>query len=577
MKVSKIHSREFAKEEYGGFEHTNIEGENLLIQGGNRTGKTLTFNAILYNLLGPQETIDLSTGRNNNVSLGFTDGVEFRRGKLGAQFRKDDIEKSEDEAQEELADWLAENLSTEVSSTDLIKNHFVHTHIERMPLSRLSEDDRLDHVRSAVDQDTQESIEETEEEISQLEERIAEIKSSLRRKKEDKRERENNLHSDENQLEKYQQIMSLAESGKLEDIIEIIESDEELQETLSKLSKKQDFLQRKQRSKRKEKRQWERYRESERNAIIAEAVNDFVCPACSSHVDTDLAESRLGRSRCPFCAVDGRSDDLEADIDEKISRSEEELEEIEEELEKIISELEEVTEEIAHIREKQPELGDIDGRIERVIRNNEYDFSTILEETERQLERYQSSINEAEEEISERKTEIGELKDELESSQERLEEAKDEVAEMRDESINAEINEFSEEWQEVFEEMAGEIGLEIQMMQDGDIEIPGSEGPRKYDQAGDLSDAEITFMNISFAVVYNRFVREAGATEWSTIVCDEPFSNLDAEGRENLLEFIQSCDEQFICTSSNEEMLEEFPKTGELTRQRIQASLGRYA
>jgi len=576
MKVSEIHSREFAKEEYGGFEHTNIEGGNLLIHGGNRTGKTLTFNAILYNLLGPQETIDLSTGRNNNVSLGFTDGVKFRRGKLGAQFRKGDLEKSEEEAQEELADWLAEDLSTEVSSTDLIKNHYIHSHIERMPLSRLSEDGRLDHVRSAVDQDTQESIEKTEEEISQLENRIGEIEGSLRRKREEKNERENNLRSDENQLEKYQQIESLAESGELEDIIKAIESDEELQETLSELSKKQDFLQRKQRSKRKEKRQWERYRESERHAIIAEAVNDFVCPACSGHVDSDLAESRLGRSRCPFCAVDGRSEDLEADVDDKISRSEEEIEEIEEVLEEITSELEEVNEDIADIREEQPELGDIDGRIERVIRNNEYDLQAIVEETEEQLERYRSSKDSTETEISELETEIEELKDELESAQDRLEEAKQEVVEMREESINAEINEFSEEWQEIFENIAGEIGLEIQIMQDGDIEIPGSEGPRKYDRAGDLSDAEITFMNISFAVAYNRFVREAGATEWSTIVCDEPFSNLDTEGRENLLEFIQSCDEQFICTSSNDGMLDEFEKTGKLTRQQIQASLGRY-
>lgn len=106
MKLNELHSREFAKDEYKGFEHTNIAGENLLIQGGNRTGKTLTFNAILYNLLGAQETIDLSTGRNNNVSLEFTDGVEFRRGKLGARFRDGDIEKSDDEAQEELAEWL---------------------------------------------------------------------------------------------------------------------------------------------------------------------------------------------------------------------------------------------------------------------------------------------------------------------------------------------------------------------------------------------------------------------------------------------------------------------------------------
>lgn len=522
------------------------------------------------------QTIELSTGRNNNVSLHFSDGTEFRRGKLGAQFRRGDIEKSEEEAQEALADWLAEDPSTEVSSSQVIKNHFVHSHIEQMPISRLSEDARLDHIRSAVDQGTQESIEETDQEIDQLEERIAEIKQTLRRREEDKQERDSNLRSDENQLEKYERIQSLAESGELEEIIETIETNEELQQDLSEASQKQDFLQRKQRSKRKEKRQWERYRESERNGIIAEAVNDFVCPACSGHVDTELAENRLSRSRCPFCAVKDRSDEIKADIDEKISRSEEELEEIEEELEEIDSELESVDKEIAEIREEQPALSDVDGRIERVIRNNDYDFSAIVEEIEEELERYQSSIDEIEEVISEQENKIEELEAELESSEERLEEAKDEVEEMREDSINAEIEEFSEEWQEIFEKMAGEIGLEIQMMQDGDIEIPGAEGPRKYDRAGDLSDAEITFMNISFAVAYNRFVRESDTTEWSTIVCDEPFSNLDAEGRVNLLEFIESCDEQIICTSSDKSLLDEFPKTGQLTRHRIQASLGRY-
>jgi len=86
-----------------------------------------------------------------------------------------------------------------------------------MPISRLSEDARLDHIRSAVDQGTQESIEETDQEIDQLEERIAEIKQTLRRREEDKQERDSNLRSDENQLEKYERIQSLAESGELEE------------------------------------------------------------------------------------------------------------------------------------------------------------------------------------------------------------------------------------------------------------------------------------------------------------------------------------------------------------------------
>jgi len=243
--------------------------------------------------------------------------------------------------------------------------------------------------------------------------------------------------------------------------------------------------------------------------------------------------------------VKDRSDEIKADIDEKISRSEEELEEIEEELEEIDSELESVDKEIAEIREEQPALSDVDGRIERVIRNNDYDFSAIVEEIEEELERYQSSIDEIEEVISEQENKIEELEAELESPLKNgWRRLKTRWKKCEKTASMQRLRSSQRRWQEIFEKMAGEIGLEIQMMQDGDIEIPGAEGPRKYDRAGDLSDAEITFMNISFAVAYNRFVRESDTTEWSTIVCDEPFSNLDAEGRVNLLEFIESCDDE---------------------------------
>lgn len=149
MKVQQIYARKFAKDEYGSFDKANIDGEDLLISGGNRTGKTLTFNAILYNLLGPRHTIDLSTGRQNDVRLVYDNGVSFRRGQPEAEYSNGD-ELTGDEAQKRLSEILCNPASEDVGSPDIIKNHFLHSHIENMPLSRLDKDQRLSHIRAVV-------------------------------------------------------------------------------------------------------------------------------------------------------------------------------------------------------------------------------------------------------------------------------------------------------------------------------------------------------------------------------------------------------------------------------------------
>lgn len=576
MRLDGIHARRFAKEEYGGFEHTNIDGDNLLIQGGNRTGKTLTFNAILYNLLGPRETIDLSTGRGNEVRLEFNNRISFQRGESGSHFVENGDEIDGEEARETLAARLVTSSSEEIDRSEVIKNHFIHSHIRRMPLGRLNKEDRLAHIRTVVDRETQEEIEDSESKIENIEESLSENKESLRRRKEDRNELTQAISSAENQLEKYQQLQSLIDSGELQEIIDLLQENTELKSKLSELSREEEFLRQKKRSKQKERSKWERYRESERNSLIAEAVNDFVCPACADRVEPELAETRLSRSRCPFCAVEDRADQLETDVEDKISRSEEELEELSEELADIEARLDEIADEIEDVREAQPELEDINGPIETVIRQNEYDYDAIVEEVEEEIERYTSAIEGGEDNRLETVEQIEKLEETIENQEEELENERDRLQRLRQESLEAEVNRFAEDWDDTFQSIAGDIALDIQITEGGEVEIPGQEDIRYYDRAGDLSDAEVTFLNISFSVTYSRFARDSGITPWSTIVIDEPFANLDEQATESLLDYMEQSEEQYICTSSNEALLERFPKSGKLTRQSIQSSLTRF-
>jgi len=576
MRVDEVHVREFAKDEYDGFQHSDVNGENLLICGGNRTGKTLTFNAILYDLLGPTNTIDLSTGRSNRVGLVFSDGTEFHRGLPEARYINDDGELSGEEAQQRLAETLCNDLSSDINYTEAIKIHFLHSHISRMPLGRLSKEDRLNVIRAVVNQESQRSIEELEGEIHSIGEEISELESNLRREKENKREIQNKLSSDRNQLDQYGHLAELIESGRLEEIIRLVESDEELEQRLSELSRRREAIRQQLRSREKQEAQWHRYREKERTALIAEAVNDFVCPACGDRVDEDLAEHRLDRSRCPFCAVKGRGDDLSANVDDKISQSEERLDEIQDDIEQLSAEIEEIDSQMSELRDQRPELDGVDSFVERKLRQNGYELNAVATEVEEELEQYRAEVDSGEEQLTDVEDTIDSIEESLQQRQETLTEKEEDLTELREETIEAEISEFTARCEEIFNEIAGELALDIRITEDGEVEIPGEGTVRKYDRAGDLSDAESTFLNIAFAISFNRFAREEDITEWNSLVLDEPFSNIDDEGQENLLEFMQEAEEQFICTSSDDTLSSAFPKQGELTRQNIQSSLSRF-
>lgn len=577
MRISGIYTRRFAKEEYDGFSNSEIDGEDLLILGGNRTGKTLTFNSLLYNLFGPTHTIDLSTGHGNDVTIEFDDEMRFKRGQPENILTVGGEELSSQEAENKLHEKLGEDLTNDLPLSTLIKSHFLHTHPNRLPLSSLSKQQRLAIARGVVDKSKQQDIESKEQELEDLHDELHSTRESLRRSREDRQEVENQLNSAKNQLKKYQNISTLLESGELAEISENLQANEEIQRSLEEEFKKKESNRQRLRQKSKLKNRWEKYKDNEKKTIIAQAVNDFVCPACSDRVPVELAETRLSSSRCPFCAVEGRGNDLDTDVEHKVQRAQSEVDELVEEIESIKRDVEEIDERIENLKSQQPGLEEVTSFVERKLREHDFDLAPLEEEVEIQVEKNQSTVNEAESLLESVVTGIQSDEESIEYLQESIDETQKKIVELREESIEKEISEFSQRWENIFQSAAGEIGLNIRLTEQGDVEIPGNEGPRSYDTAGDLSDAEIWFLNISFVVTINRFARENGLINWSVIVLDEPFSSLDSDGRKELLEFIEDADEQFICTSSEEALKSHFPMFGELTRQTIQASLGRFS
>ena len=71
MKISRLKIESFAIEESPTINKKSIAGKDLLLYGGNRSGKTLSFNALAYGLYGRSGTFGVTPGQKSKVNIHF--------------------------------------------------------------------------------------------------------------------------------------------------------------------------------------------------------------------------------------------------------------------------------------------------------------------------------------------------------------------------------------------------------------------------------------------------------------------------------------------------------------------------
>lgn len=122
--------------------------------------------------------------------------------------------------------------------------------------------------------------------------------------------------------------------------------------------------------------------------------------------------------------------------------------------------------------------------------------------------------------------------------------------------------------------MAPDLAVEIDLLPDGSIILPGNDGPREY---GELSTGEVRLLNISFVFT---LVQQAtdGEDQGHNLECvamDEPFANIDEDLRVNTIGVLRESDIQFIITTSNGDLTQRFDpdQVKSLNRMHIQYTL----
>lgn len=575
MDISSMNIQYFAKDEYSNLVKPDIDGNDTLIYGNNRTGKTLTLNAILYNLLGAKETIDLSTGRGNQVGVEYSNGIRFYRGVPEAEYQDDSDHLTAEDGRAAFSSRLCEDLSQDIPKETLIKTHFLHTHVEQLPLNSLSADDRLSLIRTVVDRKSQDLLEKHQRAKAEIDQLVRDWELTLSELRDDYQDIDDELSSAESQLHKWRNLKEMVESGRLSEINVLLQGEDEIRDKLSAVYQEQEGLRKERRTLNKEKKQWERYHENEVVDVIATAVEDFVCPVCAGHVSSEKAENRAGQGYCPFCGQERTLHELKEDIRERIDLSNDRLDEIESRLEEISERMDELDTREEELKSEIPSVEELDSFTERRLRENSYEIEGIIEKAEEEIERNKRTVEKSTQKTTTLETRITEIQDSLEVLEESSSFSEARISELINDSQNH-VEEFVREWEENYEKVADDLSLRIGISEDGEIVLPGNTADRTLDQDGDLSAAEVRLLNTSFVVTVNEFAQNAELTKWNTIVLDEPFTNLDDDGQRNLIEYIRDLPQQFIVTTSDANLQDEFPESLRLERNTIQTTFHQF-
>jgi len=561
MKVQGFQIEKFARPELtsgGPIELQGISDENILIRGENQSGKTHTFNALLYSLLG--ETIALQRGHGNAVELQLSGDLEIFRGEPGKKIHSEGKEFGPDNAEDVIRD--------RVGSRDLLHTHFLHSRLSELPLERLPQSQRVSRVLDATSDNLSDRITELEEQVEELKADIERKEAERSSKERDRRRRQRQLSDIRSQLEKWSTVEDLVESGRLAEISDALQRDPELERQIDDLTSEKRSLITDIREKQNERTRAKELEEETREIII-KALEEFICPVCEERVNRGEADSRLDNQQCPFCNQSTDVKETFRHLEVEKRQSEGQLEEINRELEELRERRDEVDSQIQSLKKERPEIADLNSYAVDQLRDFDHDIDSIhakareeRAEAEEALEEYSEKLESVEAAIADLNEKMSDLEEEWESKQARIEQ-------LENEDVSTKISDFEKAWNYHYQQITPEIAEDIHLQRNGEIVLVNADGRRReYDRRGDLADAEVVLLNISFVIALNQIALDRGSIDWETIVLDEPFARLDRGLKEDAIDHLRSLDTQFILTSSDEYIWQELSHATTLSLQR---------
>jgi len=538
MKINRLKIENFAIDESPTINEKAVGGRDLLLYGGNRSGKTLSFNALLYALYGRSGTFGVTPGQRSEVSAYFDNSDAVLRERR----HRYEHEGGELDATEGVKQFIGPE--------DTVRLQFIPSNPADQPISALDGEELLDRIRSVLSSEHQSEIERHRRAKAELEhlkeiQRRGEGRPSVKQL-----ERELDslpISSTENRIEDIEELQRLIDSGEIESISARLQKKDEVAERLDELYDERRVLENTLKEKRRELGDVSRYTQ-EVNDLIIDAIEEFTCPVCGRLVEERIARNRLP-SNCPQCGRPRDLSELRERLGEKVEKADTQVDDLKEEISALEEELASVKAEITELQESEPDLEGLNQFVRTALKQADHDLEQLQERTTRELENHRDELEQAksqEENLEEKLARRRKLLSELEESAELA----DEEGEKLEQEVFDEIREeFTDRLSTVYKSIAPDLGTDTGITSEGELEFPGtgSEGARSYDR---LSSGERRLVNLAFGLTLAKFAQEnEDSHNWEVLVLDEPLTNLESDIQDAAARYLREADIQVIMTS----------------------------
>ncbi|PSP93484.1 AAA family ATPase [Halobacteriales archaeon QS_4_62_28] len=551
MKISRLKIEDFAIDECPKINQKNLEGNDFLFRGGNRSGKTLVFNAILYGLYGNSSINNISPGRSSSVEIYFDNTESIDRGGSPQIYRTDDGEEIDPDI-----------INSKLGPEDSVQLQFINSNVRNQPLSDHSGPELVEKIREALNSSLQQKItyhNRAQTHIDQLIDReiygegkkgLNELESQLEKL---------NIDQHRNRINKIEHLLSLVESGEIHAISDRLQEDSEQGHKLNELYDKKRTLEQKIGKKSNRLDEARRYTKERVNELIVDAVREVSCPVCDRIVEHDKAKRRLKRNDCPHCGRDRpyALKNLRADLQSEVDSADERIEELESQLGDLDAELEEINEKIDELQSEDSKLRELNSLVRTALKQADHSIGQVEERAQSELEALRETVVEEEERKEGLEDKIKERKQAIEHLGERKKWAEKREQELVEESYEEVITRFRDVWSVNHQEMSPSLSSEIELDPEGNITAPGTTSGelRDYDE---LSTGERRVLNLSFAYTLAELATNEETHNCEVLVMDEPLAKMGVETQDRVLDFLLNSDIQCIITSSDVRMESKF-------------------
>ena len=538
MKISRLEVENFAIEESPTINQDSIAGDDLLLSGGNRSGKTLTFNAILYALYGRSGTFGVTPGQRSTVNAYFDNADAVLRGR-NHTYKHDGQSLDADEGVE-----------SNVGPEEDVRIQFIPANPASQPISALSAEELLNRIRALLSTESQIEIERhrrARHDLVHLREirRRGEREPSIRQLEEDLNSLP--ISQTRNRIENVEELEGLIESGEIESISARLQRKDEVAERLDELYDRRRALEDQLKQKRRELGDASRYTQKV-NDLIIDAIQEFTCPVCGRLVEESTARNRLP-NRCPQCGRERDLTELRERLREKVEDADDRIEGLKEEIGELEEELSEAKAEITELKESVPELRDLNQLVRTALKQAEYDIEQLQETTQAELTQKREDLEEFEAQNEELSAQLERRRHLVDAIDESISTAEHRIEVLETEAFEEIRDTFTDRISQVYQEIAPDLGAEVGLTPDGELEFPGtgSEGIRPYDR---LSSGEKRLVNLAFGLTVAQFAQQnEGAHNLEVLVLDEPLTNLESDIQDAAARYLRNTDIQCVMTS----------------------------